>query len=167
MEKYTNIPIMLYRKKENGSTIFFFSGLPIMEVLAQMPKIYQITDLKLMASTYQAEYIYNDDLECKQTIADLVHFFTLNSRYSIDDMDAVLENNIKISIHDDTEITFQFPKEYHCTGLLNKLLTNLEYNSSIVLSILVEYENQYLVIEKPDKLLKKYSDFNEYWKDNE
>jgi len=167
MENYLNIPTMLYEEKDNGNTVFFFSGLPIMKLLSQVPKSYRIADLKLLASNYQFDYISNNDITKKQTITDLIDFFSSNTQYSIDDMDARLNNNINISIHDDNEITFLFPKGYSYNRLVNKLLTSMRYNSTDVISQLTANKSQYLLIERPDKLVKKYVNFNEYLSDNE
>ena len=159
--------MMLYDEKENGNVLFFFADLPIMKLLAQVPKSYRIKDLYLMASDYKLDYIFSDDIKNKQSIENLLNFFSTNTQYSIDDMDAVLQNDIKISIHDDNEITFLFPKEYKYKRLIHRLLNCINYNSNNVVSTLIKNKNEYLLIDKPDKLMKKYADFNEYWADNE
>jgi hypothetical protein len=167
MSERKNIPMMLYDEKENGNVLFFFADLPIMKLLSQTPKSYKIKDLYLMASDYKMQYIFSDDIKNKKSIQNLLHFFTTNTQYSIDDMDAVLQNNIKISIHDDNEISFLFPKEYRYGRFINRLLNSLNYNSINVRSTLLKNRNKYLLIKRPDKLIKKYANFDDYWADNE
>lgn len=165
--KDNNIPMMFYDEKENGNILFLVADLPIMKVLSQLPKSYKIKDLYLMASNYKMEYIYNDDIKHNKSIKNLLDFFANNQQYSIDDMDAVLQNDIKVSVHDDNEVTFLFPKTYKYTRFINKLLNSLNYNSKSVISTLVKNRNKYLLIDKPDILVKQYSDFNDYWAENE
>ncbi len=156
---------MLYNEKENGFLVFYFSGLPILETLSEIPKSYGIKDFKLLASNYQLNYIYPSDLAKKETVSDLINFFKLNPEYTIDNMDAVLQNDIEISIHDDSEITFTFPKTYKYDRIINKLLNDYKFNSKRVLLQLKENKNQYLSITQPDRLIKKYADFQTYCDD--
>jgi hypothetical protein len=107
-----NTSMILYDERENGNILFFFADLPIMEILSYLPKNYKIKDLYLMASNYKGEYIFNDDIKNTKSVKNMVDFFTKNDQYSIDDMDATLQNDIIVSVHDDNEITFTFPKDY-------------------------------------------------------
>jgi len=167
MKNNQTIPMMFYDEKENGSILFLFADLPIIEILSQLPKSYKFKDLYLMASNYKMEYIYNDDIKHGKSIKKLLDFFINNQQYSIDDMDAVLQNDIRVSVHDDNEITFLFPQAYKYTRFINKLLSKQNYNSEKVISTLVGNKNKYLIIDKPDKLIKKYTDFSDYWSENE
>jgi len=102
------ISLMLYDVREKETTIFYFLGLPIIKTLSEMPKTFRIKDLKLMASNCKLNYIYADDLTKKDTIKDLVEYFSQNTDYSIDDMDAILQNNIEIGINSDIFKSFFF-----------------------------------------------------------
>ncbi len=165
--KDKNIPMMFYDETENGGNLFLFADVPVMEILSQLPKSYKIKDLYLMASNYDLEYIYSDDIKQKDSIEELVDFFTNNQQYSIDDMDIVCQNDVKISVHDDNELTFIFPKTYQYVRFIHKILDGLNYNSKSVVSKLVNNRNKYLLMDKPDILVKQYSDFNDYWAENE
>ena len=167
MEKNTTIPLMLYQQKENGETMFSFSDLSILKALSQVPKTYKITNLYLMASNYKFNYIFGKDIKNKQYISNLVVFFKKNKEYSIDDMDAVLDNNIKISVHDDNEIAFSFPKDYKYNNFITNILESFSYNSTNVISTLKKNEDKYLLIAKPDKLVKTYTNFEQYCNNNE
>jgi len=167
MKDNKNIPMMLYDEKENGNILFLFADLPIMKVLSQLPKSYKIKDLYLMASDYKMEYIYNDDIKNKESVKNLIDFFIKNEQYSIDDMDAILQNDIRISVHDDNEVTFLFPKGFKYNRFINKLLNSLNFNSEKVISSLMKNKSKYLLIDRPNTIIKKYSDFNEYWSENE
>ncbi len=158
---------MFYEVKENGDKIFSFSDLPIIKALEQVPKNYKISDLYLMASNYKSDYIFGDDIKNNQFISNLVVFFSTKTEYSIYDMNAVLYNNIKISVHDDNEITFSFPKEYKYTKFITDLLKSFNYSAPNVISMLIKNKDKYLLIAKPDKLVKAYSSFKEYCNDNE
>jgi len=103
---------MQYNEKENGFFVFYFSGLPTLETLSEIPKNYGIKNLKFLASDYKLNYLYASDLTKKKTFNGVINFFKRNPDYSIDDLDAVLQNDIEISVHDDNEITFSFPKNY-------------------------------------------------------
>jgi hypothetical protein len=162
-----NTSMMLYDERENGNILFFFADLPIIEVLSFLPKSYKIKDLYLMASNYKQEYIFKDDIKNTKSVKNMVDFFTKNDQYSIDDMDATLQNDIEISVHDDNEITFTFPKDYKYNKFINKLLDKFNYNSENVVSALINNKNKYVSIGTPDSILKVYSDFSEYWHENE
>jgi len=167
MNDNNNVPMMFYDEKENGNILFLFADLPIMKILSQLPKSYKIKDLYLMASNYKMEYIYNDDIKHNKSIKNLLDFFANNQQYSIDDMDAVLQNDIKVSVHDDNEVSFLFPKTYKYNKFIYRLLYSLNYNPQSVIPTLIKNRNKYLLIDKPDKLIKQYSDFNDYWSENE
>jgi len=158
---------MQYNEKENGFLVFYFSGLPVLDTLSEIPKNYEIKNLNFLASDYKLNYLYTSDLRKKDTINDLIRFLKKNSDYSIDDLDAVLQNDIEISVHDDNEITFSFPKTYKYIRIINKILNDFNFNSKNVLSQLKENKNQYLSIIQPDRLIKKYADFQAYCNDNE
>ncbi len=167
MDKNTNIPVMFYKEKENGDRLFSFSDFSIIKTLAQIPKSYKIADLYLMASNHKFNYIFDNDIKNKQFISNLVVFFTKNTEYSIDDMNVILHNNIKISVHDDNEITFSFPKSYKYNRFLTKMLNSFDYNSTNVISTLIKNSDKYLLIAKPDRLVKSYNKFDEYLTDTE
>lgn len=167
MNDNNNIPMMLYDERENGNILFLFADLPIMKILSNLPESYKIKDLYLMASNYKMEYIYNDDIKNKKSVKNLLEFFANNEQYSIDDMDAVLHNDIKVSVHDDNEVTFIFPKNYKYNRLINKLLNSFNFNSENVVSALKKNKSKYLLINRPDNVVKKYSNFDEYWSENE
>ncbi len=167
MKRNINIPSMFYKEKRNGDKIFSFSDLPIIKTLAQVPKNYKITDLYLMASNCKFNYIFGDDIKNNQSVSNLVIFFSTHTEYSIDDMNAVLHNNIKISVHDDNEITFSFPKEYRYNKFITDFLKSFSYNPVNVISTLIKNKDKYLLIAKPDKLVKAYSNFEEFCNDNE
>lgn len=156
---------MLFNEKESGNAVFYFLGLPILQTLSELPKSYRLKELKLSASN-QRNSVYDKDFNQSNSLKDLIAFFVLNDDYSIDNMDAILQNDIKISVHDDNEITFSFPKQVRYKQLIKKILNDYNYHPDKVLAYLSANKNQYLSIKKPDILEKKYTDFREYWREN-
>ena len=157
---------MYYNIKDNGKSIFYFNGFPIIKTLSELPKSYSFKQLKLMASASSQDYVFEDSINGKK-LNDLIYFFNNNDQYSIDDMDAILQNDIRISVHDDNEVTFLFPKGFKYNRFINKLLNSLNFNSEKVISSLMKNKSKYLLIDRPNTIIKKYSDFNEYWSENE
>lgn len=153
---------ILYDEKSDGSVQFFLSGFSIMEILSELPSEYLIADLKLMASNSNMNYIYSEDLEDKSSIASVLKFFDVNNDYAVDNMDVIFQNRIEISIHDENEIEFLFPKETEFEKIINSILKRLEFNSKEVISKLIKNKNEYLLFERPNKLIKKYKSFEEY-----
>lgn len=165
MKKATDISLFLYEEKNNADVLFLMADLDMMKVLQNIPKDDTIIKLSLMASNEEMEYIYQDDIKNKQSIRDLVIFFSAHSSYSIDDMEMTLKNNIQISIHDDNEICFLSSKNQDYTDFINTLLQNLNYQANDLMTILFQNKNKYLLIQKPALLIKKYVNFDEYWTD--
>jgi len=150
-------------KKKNIKKKF---GLPIIEVLECVPTEYLISELYFMASNYKQEYIFSQDFEKLETINDIVIILKTNLEHSIDDMKAVLQNDISIYIHDDMEISFQFPADFNYNSLINKILINNSFDSEKVISKLILHKNLYIKIKQPDIIEKIYNNFEEYCNEN-
>jgi len=157
---------MLYRQREDNKIVFYFSGLPIIDVLECVPYEYLISELYFMASNYKHEYIFAQDFEKVETISDIVIFLKTNLEYSIDDMNAILQNNIGIYIHDDMEISFLFPADFSYKSLINKILTNNSFDSEIIFNYLQQHKNLYIKIKQPNIIEKIYNNFEEYYNEN-
>ncbi len=166
VNKMKDTTLMFYDLKENGNTIFYFNGLPILETLSEIPKSYRFKELGFMASNNQ-DYIFADDIQKRNGVEDLVRYFTLNSQYSLDNLDAVFYNDIKLSIHDDTELTLTFPKNFNYNRLIKKILTGYKYSFQSVITHLKTNRNKYLTIKRPDNVIKIYHDFKEYWNEKD
>jgi hypothetical protein len=161
-----NSILMYYNINDNGKSIFYFNGFPIIKTLSELPKSYSFKQLKLMASASSQDYVFEDSINGKK-LNDIIYFFNNNDQYSIDDMDATLQNDIEISIHDDCEITFSFPVSYDYEQLIFRILDDYQYKPQSVINYLKTNKNKYVSIAIPDSILKVYSDFREYWHENE
>jgi len=159
--------LMYYNINENGKSIFYFNGFPIIKTLSELPKSYGFKELKLMASDNKHEYIFEDNISKRKKFDDLIHFFNNNPEYSLDDLAGILQNDIEISIHDDCEITFTFPDSYDYKRIISRILVDYQYEPESVIRHLKSNKNKYLSIGRPDCVLKIYTDFKDYCTDNE
>ncbi len=162
-----NKALMYYNIKDNGKSIFYFNGFPIIKTLSELPKSYSFKELKFMASGGNPEYVFEDSLKKRKKIDDLIHFFNANPEYSLDDLDGILQNDIEISIHDDIEISFSFPVNYNYNEIISRILDDYQYKSENVINHLKTNKSKYISIERPDCVLKIYSDFKDFCHEEE
>ena len=161
-----NNTLMYYNVKDNGKSVFYFNGFPIIKTLSELPKSYRFKELKLMASASNQEYIFEDCIKTQKRLDDLIYFFNDNPEYSLDDLDGILQNDIEISIHDDSEITFSFPDNYNYEEIISKILEDYQYKSKSVINHLKTNKSKYLSIERPDSVLKIYANFKDFGLDD-
>jgi hypothetical protein len=159
----TSIKLMLYDEPGQDQMLIYLLGVRPMDVLSKLPKKLKIRELRLVASGMQ-EFVYSEDITPKETLKDLLLFFKKHSEYSIDSLSAVLENNVRIDVHDDFETTLILPQKDEFMKAFFKILENYQYDAPHVYESLRNNKNEYLQIQQPDKIREKYATFEEYLK---
>ncbi len=156
-----NIKLMLFGESDGNNILFYLLGINTLNALSDLPKTFKFKELNFIASKNQDEYIYPDDVSKKQTINDLINYFK-KSEYIIDDLEAVLDNNIKIFAHDDYEMSITCSNKDSYKALICKILKNHKFNPEIIYQYLIDSKNQYIQVETPDKIINSFATFEEY-----
>jgi len=142
--------------------IFYFSGIDSLESLSCIPNLLIPIDIKF-AATNGKDYLFPDSFEGK-TLNEFTTFINTNSQLSFFSIDLLFDNQLQLSTHDDSEVTFTFPYSYDYQYIISQLLNKHHYNSQNVIKQLIENQNNYLIFKHPDIIESKYSDFEEYLK---
>jgi len=160
IENQTNRIKLAYLKNEPDDVYFYFLGVPTTDLFYILPKQLKFTKISLMAS-HLHHYIYDDDIKTN-TVDDCYNYFITNTDYTIDNLDAELENRIYIGSHDNREIHIKFPKNVDYSYTIHRLLKKYAYEPPKVVELLINNENKYLEIETPNNLINSYLHFNDY-----
>ncbi len=151
---------LAYLKKEKDILYFYFLGVPTLDLLDILPQKLKFNKISFLASRLH-DIIYDTDIKVN-TVNDCYKFFKANTDYTIDDLDAELENNLYIGSHDNNEIHIKFPKGFNYKSIIIKLLRKYKFEPATIIDFLIKNENKYLVVETPNRLLNIYLQFDDY-----
>ena len=151
---------LAYLKMDKDILYFYFFGVPTLDLFDILPKKLKFNKISFLAS-YLQDFIYDCDVKVN-TVNDCYKFFKTNTNYTIDDLDAELENNLYIGSHDNSEIHIKFPKDYNYKSIIIKLLRKYKFEPNAMIELLIQNENKYLEFETPNKLLHTYLRFDDY-----
>ncbi len=155
---------LAYLKNGQDELYFYFLGVPTTDLFYILPKKLKINKISLLAS-HLHNYIYDSDIKLN-SVNDCYRYFNSNCEYTIDDLDAELENQLYIGSHDNSEIHIKFPKDFNYKDIIYKLLERYHFEPKTVVELLINNENKYLEIGAPNKLINSYLQFSDYRKNS-
>jgi hypothetical protein len=159
------IELISYNLKQ-GIESYYFACVETLPVLNTINRNRHILFIQCSSSTLDGKYLDEKTAKNWQTIGDLQAFFKENPHYYIDDFELELDNNFKITSHDDGEITFEFPQNSKDQDSVNDFL-----KQKCITQEIIDYakarKGRYIQLDDTVKITACYFTFDSYVKDQE
>ncbi len=160
-DDYLSIQLLSYDKPSELTERFYFLETSTLQATSLMPQNKKIISSNIVAYNNENEYLDEQTIEMFKTVSDFNIYFINNPEYYIHDCDLKFENNIKLSSHDDGEVSIQFPCGSTDQTIINKIFSKYNLDRKLI-DTLKNKSGHYIAIDKQNNITADYKDFDEY-----
>jgi hypothetical protein len=162
-DNYLTIQLLSYDRPTELTERFYFLEMSTLQATTLLPRPKKVISNKIFAYTEDNKYLDDNTTESFKTVADFNDFFLTNPDYYIHNCEIELENGIKLSSHDDGEVSVQFPMDSTEQIIIDNIFEKYKLDKKLI-DILKSNPGHYFAIDKQNKVTGDFVNFEDYLK---
>jgi hypothetical protein len=162
MDDICDLTIANFSLTTNGEEYFCFNEQSSIQVLRELPIE---TGIKV-ANLFSERHRISQKVDAIKKTGDVKGFFEIvlplveHGNFPCTDITIIIDNQIKLSSHDDGEVHLVSTSRDFLHDLIKKMLVRQHYDPGILTQI-INKPNLYHRLEKPNKIIASYKSFDE------
>ena len=166
INEVTDFNVVRYHKTKEGQNYFYLAELSPLQVLREIPGGTPIKVIILFSERHRIAKEKENILSASTVneFLDLTIPLVENGSFSCKDLTVLIDNQIKMSSHDDGEVHLSALETKHFHLLIEKVLRRQNFDQ-YVLNEIINQPNLYHKLARPDKIISSFKTFEEFLED--
>jgi hypothetical protein len=155
------IQLLSYDRPTSITERYYFLEMSTLQITKTIADERKIRKLKILAFDLDDEILDTQIDESLKTIHDFNSFFSERSEFFIHDCEIELDDNLKVSSHDDGEVSIAMPLDSKDNVLIDQIFQAFNLNKNLI-SVIKSKPGHYFSINKEGRIFEDFKDFDDY-----
>jgi hypothetical protein len=162
-DKYLTIQLLSFDRPTEKGERFYFLEMSTLQATTLLNQDTKLVNARIVAYTSDNKFLDENFTANFKTVGDFNQFFLSHKDYYIHDCELMLENGIRISSHDDGEVSIQFDNNSSDPKIIDRIFQKYNLDKKVI-ETLKDKSGHYIEIDSESNITADYETFDDYIK---